>query len=39
MQVERRKGYELQLEMVMVMGCQWDEATLALKSQQLVMVE
>jgi len=36
MQVERREGYELQLVMVMATGCQWDEATLALKSQQPV---
>jgi len=38
MQVERREGYELQLVMVMAMGCQWDGTTLALKSQQPVMV-
>jgi hypothetical protein len=37
MQVERREGYELQLVMAMVTGCQWDGATLALKSQQPVM--
>jgi len=37
MQVERREGYELQLVMVMATGCQWDGATLALKSQQPVM--
>jgi len=38
MQVERREGYELQLVMVMATGCQWDGATLALKSQQPVML-
>ena len=38
MQVERREGYELQLVMAMVTGCQWDGATLALKSQQPVIV-
>jgi len=37
-QVERR-GYEWQLVMAMVTGCQWDCATLALKSQQPVMKE
>jgi len=38
MQVERREGYELQLVMVMATGCQWDGATLALKSQHPVIV-
>jgi hypothetical protein len=39
MQVERWEGYELQLVMAMVTGCQWDGATLALKSEQPVMIE
>ncbi len=37
MQVERKEGCELQLVMVMMMGCQWDGATLALKPLQLAM--
>jgi len=37
-QVEKKECYELQLVMAMVMGCQWDGAMLALKSQQLVML-
>ncbi len=36
-QVERKEGYELQYVMAIVIGCQWDGATLALKSQQPVM--
>jgi len=36
-QVERKEGYELQLVMAMVTGCQLDDVMLALKSQQLVM--
>jgi len=36
-QVERKEGYEMQLVMAMVTGCQWDNATLALKSQQHVV--
>jgi len=36
-QVERKEGYELQLIKAMVMGCQWDGATLALQSQQPIM--
>ena len=37
MQGERREGYELQLVMEMVTSCQWDGATVALKSQELVV--
>jgi len=33
-QVERKEGYELELVMAMVIGCQWEGSTLALKSQQ-----
>jgi len=36
-QFEREEGYELQLVMAMVIGCQWDGAMLVLKSQQPVM--
>lgn len=36
MQVERKEGYDLQLVVAMEIGCQWDGATLVLKSQQLV---
>jgi len=36
-QVEQKEGYELQLLMTMVTGCQWDSAMLTLKSQQPVM--
>jgi len=36
-QVERKEGYELQLVMAMVTGCQWDGATLVLKSRQPIM--
>jgi len=30
-QIERKEGYELQLVMAMVTGCQWDNVMLALK--------
>jgi len=36
MQIERTKGYELQLVMTVVAGCQWHRATVVLKSQQPV---
>jgi len=36
-QVERKEGYELQLVMTIVMSCQWDSATLVLKTQQPVL--
>jgi len=39
MQVERREGYELKLVKAIVMGCQWHGATLALKTQQPVMIQ
>jgi len=37
-QVERKEGYELHLVMAMVMSCQQDGITLALRSQQLVVM-
>jgi len=36
-QVEKKEDYELQVVKAMVMGRQWDGATLAMKTQQPVM--
>jgi len=35
--IDKKEGYELQLVMATVTGCQWDGAMLVLKSQQPVM--